>query len=239
MPLVLAADVAMPARSAKPATFGPLLAGIVDTNPQALNDSQLHDAAYAIMQPRLDATRQDAVEQFTALQGQNDERPVAEVSVVVRATVQSRVGILLLRLDRTLWGRSTTTPPKSLSPRPATRPVRTCTKGSTAHPRVRRDGAHAVGAGPAGGALRCRGPEVLTQCPRLAGGGQLRPGHVGRRFEPAMRRPVEPVPWWVGLLMPPVRDDFRCRGAALTEGTILMFGVDAVGMPTLRRVPHR
>ena len=57
------------------------------------------------MQPLLDVTRQDAIEQFTALSGQNDQRAVAEEVAVVQAAVQGRVGTFLLRLDPTLWGR--------------------------------------------------------------------------------------------------------------------------------------
>jgi hypothetical protein len=105
MPLVLAADAALAGQIAQASTLGPLLAGIVDTNPHALTDRQLHDAAYAIMRPRLDAIRQGAVEQFTVLRGQNDERAVAEVSAVVQAAVQGRVDTLLLRLNPALWGR--------------------------------------------------------------------------------------------------------------------------------------
>lgn len=105
LPVVLAADAALAGHITQASSLGPLLAGVVDTNPEALDDTQLHDAAYAIMQPRLDATRQEAVESFTALQGQDDQRAVTDEGAVVQAAVQGRVDTLLLRPKPTLWGR--------------------------------------------------------------------------------------------------------------------------------------
>lgn len=105
LPVVLVADAGLAGHFAQASNLGPLLAGVVDTNPEALDDTQLHGAAYGIMQPFLNATRRDAVESFTALHGQDDERALADDGAVLEAAAQGRVDTLLLRLGTTLWGR--------------------------------------------------------------------------------------------------------------------------------------
>ena len=105
LPVVLVADAGLAGHFVQASTLGPLLAGVIDTNPEALDDTQLHDAAYAIMEPRLDATRRDAVERFTALHAQHDQRAVADQVHVVQAASQGRIDTMLIREEPTLWGR--------------------------------------------------------------------------------------------------------------------------------------
>lgn len=105
LPVVLVADTGIAGHFVQASTLGQLLAGVVDTNPEALDDAALHDAAYAIMRPRLDAARQDAVERLTALVGRNDPRAVVGDVETVQAAAQGRVETLMLRLEPTLWGR--------------------------------------------------------------------------------------------------------------------------------------
>lgn len=56
----------------------------------------LHEAAYAIMQPRLDADRGQAVERFAALHGSGDARAATSMEDVIRAAYQGRIDTLLL-----------------------------------------------------------------------------------------------------------------------------------------------
>jgi hypothetical protein len=104
LPVVLVADATLAGHVAQASSLGPLLAGVVDTNPEALDVAQLHEAAYAVMRPRLDAARGAAVERFAAWRGQNDQRAVADDAAVVQAATQGRIDTLLLRPDPTLWG---------------------------------------------------------------------------------------------------------------------------------------
>lgn len=105
LPVVLVADAELGGHFQKASGLGSLLSGVVETNPESLDDYQLHAAAYALMQPRLDGSRRDAVELFTALQGQGDSRAVTDDGDVVRAAHRGQVDSLLLRLNPTLRGR--------------------------------------------------------------------------------------------------------------------------------------
>jgi hypothetical protein len=79
--------------------------GTIEVNPEALDDAELHEAAYALMQPRFDAARQEATERFAALLGQGDQRAATSVGDVVRSAYRGQVDTLLLNKDATAWGR--------------------------------------------------------------------------------------------------------------------------------------
>lgn len=105
VPVVLVADAENGGHFQKVAALGPLLAGVVETNPEAMDEAALHEAAYALVRPRFEADREEAVERFAALFGRGDERAATGTEEVVRAAHQGRVDTLLLAKGETVWGR--------------------------------------------------------------------------------------------------------------------------------------
>lgn len=105
VPVVLVADAETGGHFRKLGTLGPLLAGVVETNPDALDEGALHEAAYALVRPRFDAERGAAGERLAALLGRGDERAATGMEEVVRAAYQGRVDTLLLAEGESLWGR--------------------------------------------------------------------------------------------------------------------------------------
>jgi len=104
-PIVLVADPEIAGHIKKLGTLGPLLAGVIEINPESMDDTRLHDAAYAVMRPRLDAGRAAAVERFEARLGGRDSRVATGIDGVVRAAYQGRIDTLLLVEHTFLWGR--------------------------------------------------------------------------------------------------------------------------------------
>lgn len=86
-------------------TLGPLLAGVIEANPEALDGRALHASAYAVVQPRFDEARRGAVERFTALSGSGDARATTGVEDVIKAAHHGRVDTLLLAEGVDLQGR--------------------------------------------------------------------------------------------------------------------------------------
>ena len=107
VPVVLVADAEIGGHIQKLGTLDPLLAGVIERDPGSLDDAQLHNAAYAVMRPRLDAARTAAVERFETLHGGGDARAATGVDELVRAAYQGRIDTLLLAQDDTVWGRYT------------------------------------------------------------------------------------------------------------------------------------
>ena len=105
LPVVLVADAEIGGHFQKLSTLGTLLAGVIEANPEAMDTRQLHAAAYAVMQQRLDAGRGEARERLQALLGSQDPRATTSIDEVVRAAYQGHVDTVLLREDETVWGR--------------------------------------------------------------------------------------------------------------------------------------
>lgn len=105
VPVVVIADVEIGGHFRKFSTLGPFLAGVVETNPEADTDAQLHEAAYTLVQPLLDADRVGALDRFEALRGSGDPRAAVGVEDAVRAAYQGRVDTLLLCEEATAPGR--------------------------------------------------------------------------------------------------------------------------------------
>jgi stalled ribosome rescue protein Dom34 len=84
--------------------LGPLLAGVIKTDPDSLDSNTLHGAAYAVMRPQCDASRSQAAEQFAALLGGGGERAATGMEDVISAAYQSRIETLLLAEDVVVWG---------------------------------------------------------------------------------------------------------------------------------------
>ncbi|MGI8414899.1 MAG: hypothetical protein ACR2P2_01565 [Nakamurella sp.] len=107
-PLIMVADAKTVGQFKKVSginAFGPLLAGVIEANPESLTPQQLHDAACALMQEHLDAPRAEAEEQLDSLLGRHDPRATAVIGEVVRAAYQGRVDTIFLPLDEAVWGR--------------------------------------------------------------------------------------------------------------------------------------
>lgn len=104
VPLVLVAGAEIGGHFQKFSRLGPLLAGVVGANPEAMTSAQLHDAAYAVLQPQLDADRQKVLDQFQGLRRSGDPRAVIGVEAVLSAAQLGRVDTLLLTepTDQTL-----------------------------------------------------------------------------------------------------------------------------------------
>lgn len=105
VPVVLVADAEIGGHFQKLAALGPLLAGVIETNPAAMDEGALHEAAYALVGPRFDADRRAAFERFQALLGAGDARAATGMDEVVRAAHQGRIDALLLAEGETVWGR--------------------------------------------------------------------------------------------------------------------------------------
>jgi hypothetical protein len=96
VPVVLVADAETGGHFRKVSSLGALLAGVVETNPAAMDKAALLEAAYAVVAPQFDAGRREAVERLAALHGSGDTRAAISVEDVVRAAHQGRVDVLLL-----------------------------------------------------------------------------------------------------------------------------------------------
>ena len=105
LPVVVVADVELSGHFQQASTLGSRLVGVVETNPAALDDTQLHETAYAVLEPQLMRAHADLIERFTALQGQDDPRAVTGAKAVATAAHNGRINTLLLRLAATVRGR--------------------------------------------------------------------------------------------------------------------------------------
>jgi hypothetical protein len=83
-----------------------LLEEAVALDPQALDIADLHQAAWAIMAPGIDAGRQRVLERYHAMAGRGDAQAVADLVGIVRAAAFQRVDTLLISRDaEAKWGR--------------------------------------------------------------------------------------------------------------------------------------
>ncbi len=103
-PVVLVADVEVAGHFRQATTLGSRLVGTVETNPRALDETELHAAAYALVEPLLDQARRDAAERLTALLGQGDRRVALDLGDVVRGAHRGQVEVLLLNEAEAAWG---------------------------------------------------------------------------------------------------------------------------------------
>ena len=104
-PVVLVANAEAAGHVQKLTALGPFLAGMVQTNPEAMDEGALHRAAYGVVQPQLGASRTTAVERFHALLGADDIRAASGIEEVARAAYQGRADTVLLAEGEALWGQ--------------------------------------------------------------------------------------------------------------------------------------
>src|SRR3546814_7711613 len=91
VPLLIAADDRLEGRFRQLNKYGGLVEAAIRTNPDALSDTELHDRAYAIMQPAFERTLRDAVDHFNALAGDGAERIANGIDQIGRAACRERV----------------------------------------------------------------------------------------------------------------------------------------------------
>jgi hypothetical protein len=103
-PLVLIANAEISGHFQKHASLDPLLLGVIEADPEAMDDEQLHAAAYAAVRPHFDADRRDALERFKILHGNGDDRAITSLDEIVRAAHQGRLDTLLMVRDSAAWG---------------------------------------------------------------------------------------------------------------------------------------
>jgi len=104
-PVVLIADAEIQGHFQKLGDLGSLLAGVVETNPEAMDVGSLHAAAYDVVRPLLDADRKQAVEKLAALLGSGDARATLDAGEIVKAAHHGRIETLMLAEGAELWGR--------------------------------------------------------------------------------------------------------------------------------------
>jgi len=104
-PVVLIADAEIQGHFQKLSNLGSLLAGVIQTNPKAMDVGSLHAVAYDVVRPLLDADRKQAVEKLAALLGSGDARATLDAGEIVEAAHHGRIETLMLAEGAELWGR--------------------------------------------------------------------------------------------------------------------------------------
>lgn len=104
-PVVLIADAAIQGHFQKLSDLGSLLAGVVETNPAALDVRSLHAAAYDVVRPMFDEDRRRAVDRLAALLGSSDVHATLDAGEIVKAAHLGRIETLMLAEGAELWGR--------------------------------------------------------------------------------------------------------------------------------------
>lgn len=105
LPVVVVADAELGGHFRKSSELGPLLVDIIEANPDTFDRGQLHDATYQLMRPHLDERRQQAIEQFAILRGQQDSRAASQIVDVVKAAFRGQVDTMFLRMEPSVAGR--------------------------------------------------------------------------------------------------------------------------------------
>ena len=104
-PVVVAADATILGLFRKEFGNHGLIAGDIETNPEAMTSKALHAAAYDVIRPRLDGDRRSAAEHFAALHGSDDPLAVVDVGKILAAAQAGQVDTLLLAEGARLRGR--------------------------------------------------------------------------------------------------------------------------------------
>jgi hypothetical protein len=76
----------------------------IPTDPDAMDEKALHDRAWEIVQPRLEAEREAARNRYLSLAGSGSERVAQDVETIVPAAFYKRVDLLFVSLHTQIWG---------------------------------------------------------------------------------------------------------------------------------------
>ena len=104
-PVVLIADAEIQGHFRKLSDLGSLLAGVVETNPEALDVNSLHAAAYDVVRPIFDEDRGRAIDRLAALLGSGDAHATLDAGEIVTAAHFGRIEMLMLAEGAELWGQ--------------------------------------------------------------------------------------------------------------------------------------
>ncbi|WP_282779639.1 hypothetical protein [Nocardia sp. CC201C] len=104
LPLVLIGDAELAGHIRKNQKLSGRIAGTIETNPEALDDGDLHARAYEVVRPTFEGGRDEALHRAAELIGQGSPRAVTAIGDVVRSAYRGRVDTLLLAADATVPG---------------------------------------------------------------------------------------------------------------------------------------
>ncbi len=76
----------------------------IPVDPDALDEKTLHDRAWEIVEPQLQADRREAQNRYLSLAGSGSDQVATEVETVVPAAFYKRVDLLFVLLDTHVWG---------------------------------------------------------------------------------------------------------------------------------------
>jgi protein required for attachment to host cells len=103
-PLVLAADDRLLGRLRNHVHYRGLVEDGIREHPRSLSEDELHEKAYELVRPQLDATRADAVARYDARQGDAGKGAAGRIEDVVTAAAQGRIEALIVSIDATAAG---------------------------------------------------------------------------------------------------------------------------------------
>ncbi len=103
--VVVIADAEIGGHLAKSDALAPLIAGNVEVNPATMNDTELHAAGWAMMQPIRDDARDAALNRLDARLGQGDVTACVDPAQLLTAAQHGRIETLFLAADTALPGR--------------------------------------------------------------------------------------------------------------------------------------
>lgn len=102
-PLVLAGAEPLPSLYREVSGYRHLAAPVIPGNPEPVQDDELRDRAWQLLQPTFSEVRRRAAERFSALAGTG--KASSDVREVLAAARHGRVEALFLACDTDLWGR--------------------------------------------------------------------------------------------------------------------------------------
>ncbi len=76
----------------------------IPVNPDALDEKTLHDRAWDIVKPSLEADRREARDRYLSLAGSDSDRVATDVETIVPAAFYKRVDLLFVPLHTQIWG---------------------------------------------------------------------------------------------------------------------------------------
>lgn len=95
-PVVLVASPALLGHVQRASTLTPATLWAIDTDPASMDQAQLRDSAYAVLEPHLTASREQTWGRFRALRESHDERAATDTGDLARLAQQGRIETLLI-----------------------------------------------------------------------------------------------------------------------------------------------
>lgn len=95
-PMVLVAGPALSGHVQRASTLTPAKLWAIDADPASMDQAHLRDAAYAVLEPHLTASREQTWDRFRELRGSHDERAATDTGNLARLAQQGRIDTLLI-----------------------------------------------------------------------------------------------------------------------------------------------